>query len=69
MSLDFLTNFETQKYYENEANFNGVYSSKGWSIYNKSIGSHWIALYVNVNNVTYFYSVGVEHIPKQILKL
>ena len=37
MSLHFSTNFETQKYYENEANFNGVYSSKGWGIYNKSI--------------------------------
>ena len=30
-------------------------------------GTHWIALYV-VNNVTYFDSFGVEHIPKQIKK-
>ena len=34
----------------------------------KSIGTHWIALYVNNNNVTYFNSFGVEHIPKEIRK-
>ena len=32
----------------------------------KSIGTHWIALYVNVNNGTYFNSFGVEHISKEI---
>ena len=32
----------------------------------KSIGTHWIALYVNGNNVTNFDSFGVEHIPKKI---
>ena len=31
----------------------------------KSIGTHWIALYVNGNNVTYFDSLGVENIPKE----
>ena len=30
------------------------------------IGTRWIALYVNNNNVIYFYSFGVEHIPKDI---
>ena len=34
----------------------------------KSIGTHWIALYVNDNNVTYFDSFGLEHIPKEITK-
>ena len=29
---------------------------------------HWIALYVNGENVTNFDSFGVEHIPKQIKK-
>ena len=28
------------------------------------IGTHWVVLYVN--NVTYFDSFGVEHIPKEI---
>ena len=60
-----LTNFEIQKYYQNKPKFNGVYSRKrlpkiknGAYITNldkyKSIGTHWIALYVNGNNVTYF---------------
>ena len=30
------------------------------------IGTHWIALYASNNNVTYFDSFGVEHIPKEI---
>ena len=30
------------------------------------IGTHWVALYVQNNNVTYFDSFGVEHIPKEI---
>ena len=32
----------------------------------KSIGTHWIALYVNGNNATYFDSFGVEDIPKKL---
>ena len=32
----------------------------------KSIGTHWIALYVNGNSRTYFDSFGVEHIPEDI---
>ena len=35
----------------------------------KSIGHDWISLYVNAENVTYFDSFGVEHIPKEIGKL
>ena len=61
-----LTNFEIQKYYQNEDAFNGVYSRNilpkikdGAYTINldeyKLIGTHWIALYVN-SNVTYFES-------------
>ena len=32
------------------------------------IGTHWIALYVLNNNVAYFDSSGVKHIPKEIRK-
>ena len=71
-----LTNFETQKYCQNEPKFNGIYSRKnlskknnGASIINldqyESIGTHWIALYVSSQNVAYFDSFGVEHIPKE----
>ena len=60
-----LTNFEMQKYYHNEHKFNGIYSrnnlpkiNDGAYVINldeyKSIGAHWIALYVNDDNVTYF---------------
>ena len=35
----------------------------------KSMGKHWIALYVNDKNVTYFQIFGVEHIPKEIQKM
>ena len=72
-----LTNFEIQKYYENEPKFNGVYSRNNLSkikdeayIINldefESVETHWIVLYVNDDNVTYFDSFGVEHIPKEI---
>ena len=72
-----LSNFEIQKYYENESSFNGVYSrdnlpkiKDGAYIINldeySDIGTHWVALYVQNNNVTYFDSFGVEHIPKEI---
>ena len=74
-----LTNFEIQRYYQNEPKFNGVYSrdklpkiKDGVYVINlddyKSIGTHWIAFYVNAENVTYFDSFGVEHIPKEIKK-
>ena len=73
-----LTNFEIQKYYQNEPRFNGVYSrdnlqkiKDGAYIINldeySDIGTHWVALYVQNNAVTYFDSLGVEHIPTEII--
>ena len=67
------------KYYENESRFNGVYSrdnlskiKDGANMINldeySDIGTHWIALWVNNNDVTYFDSFGVEHMPKEIIK-
>ena len=32
------------------------------------IGTHWVALWADNNDVTYFDSFGVEHIPKEIIK-
>ena len=74
-----LTNFGIQKYYQNEPKINGVYFRNnlpkikdGAYVTNldeyESIGTYWIALYVNDNNVTYFDSYGVQHIPKEIRK-
>ena len=67
-----------QKYYENESRFNGAYSrdnllnkiKDGAYIINldehADTGTHWIALFCNKNKIVYFYSFGVEHIPKEI---
>ena len=35
----------------------------------KSVKTHWIALYVNDNSITYFGSSGFEHILKEIKKI
>ena len=35
---------------------------------NKSTRTNWIVLYVSGDNVTYFDSFGVEHIPKYTKK-
>ena len=64
---------------KNEPKFNGVYSRNslpkikdGVYVINldefKSIGTQWIALYANGNDIIYFDSFGVEHIPKDIRK-
>ena len=75
-----LTNFEIQRYYQNEPRFNYIYSrdnlhriKDGAYIINldeySDIGTHWVALYVqNNNDVIYFDSFGVEHIPTEIKK-
>ena len=33
------------------------------------VGTHWIALFCNKNEVVYFDSFGVQHIPKEIKNL
>ena len=76
-----LTNFEIQKYYQNEPKFNGVYSRNnlpkikyGAYVINlddfKAIRTQWIALYMNGYNrrgSIYFDNFGVEHIPKEMI--
>ena len=72
-----LTNFEIQKYYQNQSRFNGIYSrdnlpkiKDGAYVINfdeySDTGTRWIALYVLNNDVTYFDSFGVEYIPKEM---
>ena len=76
-----LTNFEIGKYYENEPRFNGVYSRDNlpktikreayvinFDEYADEV-THWIALYVKNNEVIYFDSFAVEHVPKEIKKI
>ena len=79
MPLHHLANFEIQKYYPNEPRFNVVYARNNLSrkkdgayITNldqyESIGHHWIALYVNAKNITYYDSFLIKHIPRKIKK-
>ena len=79
MSPHSLINFEIRKYDQKEPKSNGVYSRSnlpkikdGAYAINldefKSVGTHWIALYVNAENVTYFDSFGMEDIPTEIRK-
>ena len=58
-----LTNFEIQKYYQNEPRFNGVFSRNnlpkkikdGAYVINldeyADVGTHWIALFCNKNEI------------------
>ena len=76
-----LTNFELEKYYENEPRFNGVYSRNnlpkkikgGAYVINldeyADVGTHWIALFCNRNEIVYFDSFGVEHVLEEIKEL
>ena len=75
-----LTNFKMQIFYENEPKFYGFYLRNnltkikdGAHVINlneyESIGTHLTAFYVNNNNITYFDSFRVKHIPKEFRKL
>ena len=71
MPLHPLTNLQIQKYYQNEPRFNGVLSTNnlpetikdGAYVINldesADVGTHWIPLFCNRNEIVYFYSFGV----------
>ena len=73
-----LTNFEIQMYYQNEPGFNGVFSRNNLPKKIKDgtygvnldeyahIGTHWIPLFCNRNEIVYFNSFDVEHVPEEI---
>ena len=75
-----LTNFEIQKYYENEPRFIGVFSRDNLPKKIKdeayvidldeyaNTGTHWIALFCKKKEIIYFDSFSVEHIPEEIKK-
>ena len=78
MSPHRFTNFEIQKYYENEPRFNRVFSrdnlpkkiKDGVYVINldeyADTGTHWIVLFCKKNEIIYFDSFGVEHISEEI---
>ena len=73
-----LTNFEIQKYYQNESRFDGVYSINNLLKKMKEgtyetnfdgyaeVGTNWIALFCNRSEIVYFGSFGIEHVPEEI---
>ena len=73
-----LTNFEIQKYYKKTPRFNGVFSRNnlpkkikdGAYVINLDkyvdVVTHWIALFCNRNEIVYFDSSGVEHVPEEM---
>ena len=73
-----LANYEILKYYKNEPRFNGDFSRKnlpkkikdGAYVINldeyPDVGTQWIALFCNRNDIVYFNSFGVEHVPEEI---
>ena len=72
-----LTNFERQRYYQNEPKFNDVHSRNNVpkikdGLINldvfKPIRTHSIALYVFAENVTNLDSFEVKQIPKEVRK-
>ena len=74
-----LTNFEIQDYFKDEPRFNGVYSRnnllnikrEAYIInldHSKNTGTHWVVIFVKKDEVIYFDSFGVEHIPKEIME-
>ena len=76
-----LTNFEIQKYYQNEQRFNRVFSGDNMSkkvkdgAYvmdldeNADVGSYWIGLFCNRNEISFFNIFVVEHIPEEFKEI
>ena len=71
-----LANFEIQRYYKNETKFNGVFLKNNLSLKIKDgayvitldeyadVDTHWIVLVCSKNEIVYFDSFGVEHVPE-----
>ena len=77
MSTHPLTNFEIQKYYQNEPRLNGVYSRDNLPKIKdetyvisldeySDIATHWIALYASNDNVIYYDSLELNTFQKKI---
>ena len=76
-----LTNYEIQKYYQNEKSLmvffleknckKTAWKNKGWGLYNKPRwicrrSIDWIALFCSRNEIVCFDSFSVEHVPEEI---
>ena len=75
-----LTNFEIERHYQNDLRFNGDFSRNNLLLKIKDgayvinldeyadVGTHWIDLFCNRNEIVCFDSFGVEHVPEEIKK-
>ena len=73
-----LTDIEILRYYQNEPIFNDVFSRNNLPKTIKDgayliildeyadVGTHWIALFCNRNDIFYFNSFGAEHVTEEI---
>ena len=73
-----LINFEIQRHYQNEPRFNGAFSRNNLPKTIKDgayvidldeyadVGTQWIPLFCNKNEIVYFDSFSVEHVPEEI---
>ena len=73
-----LTNFKIQKYYQNQPRSNSAFSRNNLPLKTKDetqvinldeytdVGTHWISLFCNRNEIVYFDNFGVEHVPEKI---
>ena len=76
-----LTNFEIQKYYQNEPRFNGVFSRDNLPKKIKDeayvinldeyadVGTHWIALFCKRSEIVYFDSLVLSMFLKRLKNL
>lgn len=73
-----LTNYDIIEYYKDEDRFKGVYPRDNLPVKIKNgayvinlddmgdPGTHWVVVYCKGNNVTYFDSFAVGHIPEEV---
>ena len=76
-----LKKFEIKRCYQNEPRFIGVYSRNNLPEKIKDrpyiinldeyadVGTHWLALFCNRNEIVCFDSFGVEHVPVEVKEL
>ena len=73
-----MNNVEITNYFKYEVRINGVFSRNslprikdGAYVINlddrNSKGTHWVSLFIDKNIAIYFYSFGIEYIPREVL--
>ena len=77
MPPNLLTNIDIIDYFKKEPRFNGVFSKNNLpkikqGVYfinldhNKNTGTHWVVIFVKINELVYFDNSGVKYIHKEV---